>query len=162
MSSYLLSVVGTVLFSSVVIALLPSGKSSELIKSIVRTACLVVILSPVAKLFVDTKNYNGIFVESGIELHKDFIEYSCKRRVQETENQLKKDLDGRFDGIHSVEVDWELKTVVNEKYSVDEIHVKNILVRTAYSFSESERRSLSDYLRKAYGCESSVCAANEQ
>ena len=156
MSSYLLSVVGTVLISSVLVAILPSGKTAELIKAIVRTACLVVILSPVAKLFVDSKNNSGIFVESSIELHQDFIEYSCKRRVEETEAQLKNELDGWFGGILSVELDWEMDSIEVGAYSTEEIRVQKIVVWTESSYSEEKKQQIGDYLRNSYGCESVV------
>ena len=154
MSDYLLTIVGTVLFSSVIVAILPNGKTAELIKAIVRTACLAVILSPVATILVDVKNNDGIFVESSIDLHQSFIEYSCKRRIEETEAVLKQELDGRFDGIYSVTVDWEWQTVASGGYSVNEICVTNIQVQTEDSFSE--KKSLQEYLLKNYGCKCSI------
>ena len=161
MSEYLLTIVGTTLFSSIIVAILPSGKTSELIKAIARTACLAVILSPIVTLFVDAKNYNGIFVESGIQLHQNFIEYSCERRIQETEGVLLKDLDGRFDGISFVAVSCESQTVDWGGYSVEEIRVTDILVETEYSFSEMEIQAVRDYLWNSYGCECSIITATK-
>jgi hypothetical protein len=151
-----LSVVGTVLLSSVLVAIIPSGKTSDLIKAILRTACIVVILSPATKLFVELKNNSSIFVESSIETHNDFIEYSCTRRVEETEKLLMEELSEEFDGIHSVTFSWALAEVNQGRYLVEEIQVNEILVETKFAFSSQKIEEVKAFLLKKYGCESSV------
>lgn len=161
MSSYLLTVVGTALISSVLIAILPSGKTSEIIKAILRTACLVVILSPLATLFVELKNNHGIFVESSIETHDNFIEYSCKRRVEEAEKMLAKELNERFGGIRLVEAVWGFEDVEVGTYSVEEIQIKELLIKTEYLFSAKESEDVRVFLLEHYGCESSVVLSGD-
>lgn len=162
MNSYLLTVTGTVLFSSIIIAILPSGKTAELIKAIVRTACLAVILSPVADLFGELKKNEGIFVESSIQAHEDFIEYSCNERIKATEKLLKKDLDGRFGGVDSTEIAWVWETVNVGGYSVDEIRIRSVLVKMKTTLTEAQKKEIGEYILVSYGCESSVTLAGER
>ena len=92
MKEYLLSVVGMVLFSSILLSIAPNGKMGELIKSIARMACILCILSPFLGLLGKSANLTSFFAESGIELQSDFIQYSNEARIAETEKILKEEL----------------------------------------------------------------------
>ena len=47
MSSYLLIIVGSVLLSAILTAVIPSGKTANVIKGVTKAVCLLAILSPV-------------------------------------------------------------------------------------------------------------------
>ena len=130
MNEYLLGMVGTVLFASVLQAIMPNGKSSELIKSILRTACLVVILSPIVRFFVEWKEGEGIFVESGIQRNENFIQYCREQRIEEAESFIETDLENRYSLDCDVSLKWELKDVAYGKYTEKEVFVEKIEIYT--------------------------------
>ena len=66
MSAYLLSVVGTVLFSAILTMVTPEGKTSVIIKAATRLACLVVILFPILNFFQTGRLFEINFASSGI------------------------------------------------------------------------------------------------
>ena len=88
MKEYLLGVAGIVLFSSIILAILPTGKMNELIKNIARMACLLCILSPFVDLLLENEKLSSYFGESGIEIQTEFIQYSNEARVSEVETLL--------------------------------------------------------------------------
>ena len=79
MSGYLLSVVGIVLFTSILLAIVPTGKTSEIVKAIARLACVVTILAPIVQFFVSDGEFGTFFVESSIQTESTFIQYSSRQ-----------------------------------------------------------------------------------
>ena len=51
MSAYLLSIIGIVLLTAILSAVLPDGKTVKFIKGIAKLCCLAVILPPVHRIF---------------------------------------------------------------------------------------------------------------
>ncbi len=90
MSEYLLSVIGMVLFCSVLSMIIPQGKTSTIVQAIGRLACILAILSPLAGYFIDDSK--GIFSQSGIEVDETFIKYYSEMRIEEAEERLERQL----------------------------------------------------------------------
>ena len=151
MKEYLLSVAGIVLFSSVLLTILPNGKTTELIKGIARLACLVVILAPIGQFLVEGKDFNGIFAESGIELQTSFIEYSSKEKLAEAEKSLLKALQKEYPSTVSVKLVCE-----NEEAESSLLRVEAIYVYVK-EWSKTLETELKERLMADYGCKGVIC-----
>ena len=96
MNAYLTSVVGIVLLSGIVAALLPEGKSAQAVKGTAKLCCLFVILSPIAKVWKkggDTEKFiSDFFEESVIRTDETFIEYCRNERVSLAEELIEKEV----------------------------------------------------------------------
>ena len=72
MNGYLISVVGTVLLCALLTAILPEGKTANLIKAVAKLACLVAIIAPVPAFLQQSsfgiidKNLQNFFGENSI------------------------------------------------------------------------------------------------
>ena len=97
MTEYLLSITGVVILSTVLSNILPTGKTTNLIKGFFRLCAHIVILSPVADFINDysTKKeeiFKNYFEESVIKTDENYIEYCSEKTVAETERQIEKTL----------------------------------------------------------------------
>ena len=156
MREYLLSVAGIVLFSSVLLGIVPGGKTAELIKSIARLACLMTILSPIVQFFVAGKNVEAIFGESGIQTQSEFIQYCRKERIAEIEKELKSELSRSFDYIIDVQVDWSLEVKTQVGYETQEVFIQLIRVVVDEKINAETKRKIEDYIWLTYGCQGRV------
>ena len=149
MNEYLLSVIGTVLFSAILLAILPEGKTTELIKGMARLACLIAILTPVAQFFVEGGDFNAIFQEKSIETQASFIEYCSDKHIKEAENLLEIELKNRYSSIESVALQC-----VQESHNIRVEYVK-IFVVDAISFEQEG--AIKECLEKEFGCKGVIC-----
>ena len=99
MNEYLLSVIGVVLLSSLLTAILPEGKTAPFIKSVMRTVCILAIISPIISFFHSDvfaigkiKKSDEFFSQSVIESEQAFINYYSELRVSEAERALEKEI----------------------------------------------------------------------
>jgi len=96
MAEYLLSITGVVLISSILTNIMPTGKTSTLIRGIVRLCLYLLILSPVyefvQKRFVgeNDKIFQNYFSETVIETDTQYIEYCSEKSVEYVEAALEK------------------------------------------------------------------------
>lgn len=157
MSGYLLSVIGTVLFASILLAILPDGKTSELIKGMARLACLVAILAPVAQFFVEGGDFNAIFKEKGIETQGAFIEYCSDKHIQETQNLLEDDLKNRYPFIEWVELQCVQETSCENGYEEQIIRVQYVKIFVLETISSAQETAVKEYLEQEYGCKGVIC-----
>ena len=51
MNAYVLSVIGTILLSAIITAILPDGKTNSVIKGVSRLACVIAIVMPILTFF---------------------------------------------------------------------------------------------------------------
>ena len=156
MSGYLLSVIGVVLFSSLLLAALPNGKTGEVIRGVARIACIVAILSPVVYFFVDSGDMGSFFDESGIETGASFIQYCSEERIKAAEKQLQTELSELYEGIRSVKIFWEAAEIRYGEYSADGIKVLRIVVYADKMPTVSTTTKIIEYLFTKYGCEGEV------
>ena len=156
MSEYLLSVIGVVLFSSVLLAILPSGKTSELIKAIARIACLVTILAPIVSFFVGRSDFAGIFQESGIELQASFIEYCSEERIAEAEALLKKELKDKYPQVRAVEAIYLIQEEEIGSVVAQRLYVEKIIVYISAEEASVSEAEIKNYVTRTYGCAEAV------
>ena len=156
MSGYLLSVIGIVLFSSILVAVLPTGKTGDMIRGITRIACVITMLSPVVYFFVDDGALDSFFGETGIETEATFIQYCCEERIEEAENLLQKELSAKYDGVDTVEIEWENEAVDFKGYTASEVKIIKIVVYVNRAFSNNVQEEMIEYLFNQYGCEGQV------
>ena len=142
MNEYLLSVIGTVLLSAVLTAITPNGKTANVIKSVAKLACLLVIISPLLQYIGggNMENFENNSVQSVINTDESFIQYYSEMKVKEAESYLEKELFDNFTLSCKIVFSWERKN--------DEIFIRAITVKGAFSTQEKER--LYEYLTKNY------------
>ena len=156
MSGYLLTVMGTVLLSSILTAIVPDGKTSGLIKSVARLACVVAIVAPILRFFqtgsVETlmQNSKVFFLETGIESEGGFIQYYSERRVRESESLLKKELESLFTEVKSVTITWSLDEEVFSGTTMKNIKILQIYVQLNEQSNEEAIEDMWEYLTKNY------------
>ena len=158
MRGYLLSIIGVVLLSAILTAILPEGKTSSLIKSVMRMVCILAIIAPILNFFragslsfEEYKNSETIFEEIGIEPQVSFINYYSEMRIEETENSLEIELLEKFQTATEVSLTWELQEqAIRGKYSVDVIQITQMRVKTMERKDEEVLRNMWEYLTKNY------------
>ena len=158
MSEYLLSIIGTVLLSAILTAILPEGKTAGLIKTIARLTCILAIVSPVLNFFDSgnlsfgaEKKSNIFFSESVIESEEAFIEYYSEMRIRETEEALKAQLSEKYNINVEVLLTYERETeTVDGKYDSDKIKITEIRVKLKEESNEEVLEKMWEYLTKNY------------
>ena len=149
MKEYLLSIIGTVLFSAILTAILPEGKSAGLIKGIARMACTLAIVAPMLQFFqsgtlslINLEKYDGIFSQTVIDSESAFIHYYSELRIRETENALEWELEETQGIASKVSIQWT---------NQDEgIYIEKISVKTLEKQDEEALRIMWEYLTKNY------------
>ena len=151
MNGYLLSIAGVVVLSAILSSVLPNGKTSGLIKSIMRMACILAIISPIITFFHSgslsvsgVKNSDAIFSQSVIEQEQAFIHYHSEMRIAETERALEKEILTQFSVETSVALSWELET------DYDLIKITQIRVITKEQKEREVLEKMWEYLTKNY------------
>ena len=158
LSEYLLCVIGTVIVSAILTAILPEGKTSGLIKTITRLACILAIVSPVLRFlrvgelsFGGMENSKEIFSQSVIEGEEAFIEYYSEMRIRETERALERELSERYGLDTEVTLLCEKQTeTVDGKYPSNRIKIKEIRVKLKKLSNEEVLKKMWEYLKKNY------------
>ena len=157
MSEYLLGIIGTVLFSAILMAILPNGKTSSMIKSVARLACLVVVLSPLVGFFKEGEVFGDNFLKTGIRTDKNFIEYCSKISIENAENALEQHLKERYGREFEVTFLWEERKMDEGVYEVERIKImKAILLPTTGELSQKEGKEIQSYLLENFNFPSEV------
>lgn len=156
MSGYLLSIIGTVLLSAILTAILPEGKTAATVKNIAKIACLVVIVSPVLGIFRSLsgeekfdENSEIFFSQTVIQTDEEFIKYYSEMRIQNAQAALQEELFNSFSVETDVTLFWEY-TGEKEYYNVDKIKITKIYVKTENQTHEEDERAMWEYLTKNY------------
>ena len=149
MKEYLLSIIGTILLSAFLTAILPNGKTAALIKSIARMACTLAIISPVLHFFqsgnqalIKMEKSNGIFSQSVIDEESVFIHYYSELRIRETESALERGIEEKYGIAVEVSMVW--------KQENEGIYIEKICVKTLERQEEEVLRIMWEYLTKNY------------
>ena len=157
MNGYLLSVIGTILLSAILTALIPERKTAALVKAITRLVCVVAIISPVLNFlssgslsFSGEKN-SGENLKSVIEIQEEFIEYYSEMRIREAEEMLKAELYEKYGLDTEVTLIYErLIETVDGKYASDSIKITQIRVTLHTQSNEEVLQKMWEYLTKNY------------
>ncbi len=157
MSGYVLSVIGIILISAILTAVLPSGKTSSVIKGVTRLACVLVIVMPILVFFqsgewkIGKTFFPGDFSESVIQTDETFIQYYSEMRVREAERKLEEALFEEFSVNVNVTLRWEIETSEYASYYEDEkIKITRIYVVNDKKQTEEVERAMWGYLTKNY------------
>lgn len=157
MSGYLLAVIGTVILSAILTAILPEGRTSGLIKTIARLACVLAIISPVLQFlqtdklsFGKVENSMTFFSESVIEAEESFIQYYSEMRIRENEEALKSELTESFTEVESVTLDWEFETETISESIMKTIKITGIFVKLNEQSNEEAIEGMWEYLTQNY------------
>ncbi len=157
MNAYLLRIIGVVILSAFVTAILPEGKTSGAIRTISRFICILAIVSPVLRFFQSGalsekgESMSAIFTETVIEAEDNFIEYYSEMRIRQTEESLKKEIFNKFSIDVTVLLSYEYQTeTVGEFYNYQKIKITRVYVRLNEDVNEEIVRKLWEYLVKDY------------
>ena len=156
MSDYLLAVIGTVILSSLLTAIIPEGKTSPLIKAVTRLACVIAIVSPILQFFqsdelnIGEENSDAFFSETGIETEGTFIQYYSEMRVHECETTLQKELENKFTSVDSVKIEWEFEPETVSGSTLKMIKIVRIYVRLNKQSNEEAIQDMWEYLTQNY------------
>ena len=158
MSGYLLSLIGVVLLSAILTAILPEGKTAGLIKSVMRMVCVLTIISPVLNFLGEgawavsgIKNSTEILPERGIQQDSTFIHYYSEMRITETEKALKQELFERFSVDCEVEMLWLFESeAVSKNTDIELIKITQIRVKMIEKQEEAVVRKMWEHLTENY------------
>ncbi len=131
MNEYLLTVIGTVLLCSVLTAMIPEGKTSPVIKGIVKLVCILTIISPVFRFLssgdlkeLTDKKSQDFFDGQVIAAEGEYIQYYCEMRVRQTESALEEELKDKFSLQSEVVLTWSLQEDEKKRIRIDGMSVK--------------------------------------
>lgn len=149
MSGYLLSVIGTVIFSALITAIMPEGKTSGLIKAVARIVCVLAIVAPVLNFLRTTstlslydKKTQTFFSQSVIDEQEAFIQYYSETRIEQTQSALENEIQENYALETEVCLEWMLED--------DRIKITRIVVDTKGKANGEVVKSMSEYLTKKY------------
>lgn len=154
MSAYLLKIVGIVLISSVLTAILPNGKTSGVIKGVAKLLCLVVIVSPIMQALRvfhsnEKDGQENYFSQSVIKTDESFIQYYSETRILETEQALQKEINRLFNVESRVALEWE--SMQNE--GIVKLKITKIHVQITAEIDDAKKEEIRVYLEKNYSSE---------
>ena len=158
LSEYLLSLIGVVLLSAILTAIIPEGKTAGLIKSVMRMVCVLAIISPILTFLGDgalsvsgIKNSTSILSETSIQQDSAFIHYYSEMRVTETEKSLQEEIFERFSVDCEVELLWRFESEkVGKKTDIELIKITQICVKMIEKQEEEVVRKMWEYLTENY------------
>lgn len=153
MNAYVLSVIGTVVFSTILTCIIPEGKTASLIKGIAKTACVAVIVAPILQFFhtgdIPTffyQNVQEIFSQSGIETNSEFIQYYSETRLKEAQEKLQRELFEKY----AIEAKVTLEWIWKEKDGKEEMYIVKIKVSDMEDQTDEKKNEIREYLSKNY------------
>lgn len=156
MRAYLLSVMGTVLLSALITAIIPEGKTAATIKGVARLICLVAIVLPVLNFLqsgnLDSGKYSETFFSgSVIQSDKEFIQYCSELRIQSAESEIEKELSEDFSLLAEVDIAWTYQEASeNGTLQADRIKIERITVKSKTEIDKEEAEKVWEHLTKNY------------
>ncbi len=158
MSAYLLNIIGTVLISAVLTAIVPEGKTSTIIKNVTKFVCVMIIVSPILKFFnknsldyINVLNSGNFFNETVIQSDKEFIKYYSELRIQQTETALEKELNEKYSISATVYLKWREQEETTALFDIgQEIKILKIIVKTERECGEEVKNAMWEYLTENY------------
>lgn len=116
MTEYLLKIMGLIIFSVVLTNALPKGKTSVLIKKVVRLCVYLSVIAPAASFFIRITNgeteafseiFPNYFSENVIETDEAYIKYCSENSIKNAEAELTKKILDEFGIEASVQLIFE-------------------------------------------------------
>ena len=157
MNEYVLLVMGTVVISTFLTAILPEGKTQNLIKGIAKLVCVLTMLSPIVQFFYQGmnsdiyKNLDVFFEESGIETSSDFITYYSELRIENATAQIEKELYAKFSLSVHVELEWSIEKADSYLFYDDEaIKISCIRIQMPSDVEKEVKNQVFQYVKDNY------------
>ena len=157
MKEYLLSIIGILLLSSLLLSIIPEGKTASVIKGTTKMACLVVILSPIIGYFSSTvkESRNGekagmFFQETVIEEDESFIQYYSEMRIHLAESAIEKELFALYQIEPNVILCWEVSEIQSGFSAENVIKICSIIVQPKDIMEENMKKKVCEYLENKY------------
>ena len=157
MKEYVISVIGIVIISSILVTIVPDGKTSSMIKGVTKTACVAVIIAPIVQFFQvgETPNFlygnsQDIFLQSGIETDVAFIQYYSEMRIEETQDKLRDELREKYGLQTQVALEWEWREKMENKGTAAEIYITKIRIYGMENQEDSIKNEVMEYLSNSY------------
>ena len=157
MNAYLLSVIGTVLLSAILTAIIPEGKTATVIKGMTRLACLLAIIAPIPSYLKNNGLLGGNaadkdslinFSQTVIETDEGFIKYYSEMRIRNAESVLEEEIFERYAVAVKVTLHWENENT--DTLGEETIKITEIYVQTENGITEEVAKTMWEYLTKNY------------
>lgn len=117
-SNWILSIIGMVLVLLLIDVLLPNGKTSKIIKSVLAVCFVLVIIMPIRNIDFNNFDYRNFFTDFTID--QEFVENVRENMVE----NLKKDCENNLEnsGYLNVSVDFETSNI-DENLQIKKVYV---------------------------------------
>ena len=169
MNAYILSVLGVVLFSSLVTAIIPDGKTASFIKGIARLVCVFAIVSPLISFFQEGKESGdgeNFFVDSVIKTDETYIDYCSKISVKNAETELQNTVEKDYGISCDIHLIWQyekkdtdgLKGFFLINYEGKSIKVEEIQINFPIDTSTEMQNNIISRLQTDTSCEVKIVA----
>ena len=154
MSEYLLTIIGTVLLSAVITAVLPDGKTANTVKGVAKLVCVLAIVTPALQFFKtgngkESKNPKNFFAETVIQTDEGFIKYYSEMRVRYTESVLEQEIFEKFGVACEAALSWKTSET-NSFQGNGEIQITQIQIKLKNNTDEEVVLRMWEYLTKNY------------
>ncbi len=157
MKEYLLSIIGIVLISSLLLSIIPEGKTASVIKGTTKMACLVVIISPIIGHFSSTvkgskygEKAGMFFQETVIEEDESFIQYYSEIRIRLAESAIETELFEQYQIKSEVILCWEVFELQSGSYEENIVKICSITVQSKDIMEEDMKKKVCEYLENKY------------
>lgn len=154
LSEYLLTIIGTVLLSAVITAVLPDGKTANTVKGVAKLVCVLAIVTPALHFFKigngnENENPKNFFSETVIQTDEGFIKYYSEMRVRLTESALEQEILEKFGVACEAALVWK-KCKANSLQENGEIQITQIQIKLKNNTDEEVALRMWEYLTKNY------------
>ncbi len=134
-SSWLLSVVGIVIIALLVDILLPVGKTSKLIKSVLAIFSIFVFISPLKSIDLNNFNFSSFF--GNIEIDSSFVEDRNNEKMRALEKSIENNLDENgYSGV---------KVQLQGEYLAEKPNITNVFVDLCELVLKDEKLNIDKY-----------------
>lgn len=148
MNNWLSSIAIIVLFSSIIIMILPEGKTSFLIKSILSIVVSLSIVSPIKSFLTGDFNANS-FSQNDVMLQEEYLFYVSNIKIESYKDNINNLLNDI--GVTSSTINFEYKIDDFYRLTIDkvDINLKNAVINSDLEriyLIESIKKQISEYL----------------
>lgn len=148
MNNWLSSIAIIVLFSSIIIMILPEGKTSFLIKSILSIVVSLSIVSPIKSFLTGDFNANS-FPQNDVMLQEEYLFYVSNIKIESYKDNINNLLNDI--GVTSSTINFEYKIDDFYLLTIDkvDINLKNAVINSDLEriyLIESIKKQISEYL----------------
>ncbi|MBQ4268434.1 MAG: hypothetical protein IJB97_02155 [Clostridia bacterium] len=169
MNAYILSVLGIVLFSSMITVMIPDGKTAGFIKGIARLVCVFAIVAPLINFFQNgAKNGNGenIFLNSVIKTDEAYIDYCSKISIKTAEKQVIQTVEKEYGIACEIQFQWQYAEKTTDglngfflvHYEGKAVKVTEIQIRFPSETPEETQNEIIRRIQTDTGCEVTTVA----